>query len=148
MLFVQSVYGFIHETMEVTGPQTVLTMKLTTFVMDSDIESRVSSHRLFFMPKKWLRMSFKTWTNVKPRKGSRITYLNSLPVDTRQSLLSLSCLPPHASLHVIRFYFPVILVGPYLPRFPRIHGINQRNHFPGSLDGMQSLTWTSSFSWS
>ena len=59
-------------------------------------------------------MSFKTWTNGKPRKGSRITYLNSLPVDTRQSLLSLSCLSPRASLHVIRFYFPGILVGPYL----------------------------------
>ena len=65
--------------------------------------------------KAWLKMSFRNWTNGKPQKGSQNThpYLNFL--DTRQSYYFLCrVLSLKHSLHVNRFYFPGILVGPYL----------------------------------
>ena len=63
----------------------------------------------------WLKILFRTWINGKPQKGSQNThpYLNSL--DIRQSCCFLFHVLPHqSSLHVIRFYFPGILVGPYI----------------------------------
>ena len=107
--------------MEVTGPQMVLTMKLTTFAWNvydgrRKVEVRLTAF-VFCEPKKWLKIPFRNWTNGKPQKGSQNThpYLNSL--DTRQScyfLFRVLSLQAFLSPHVIRFYFPGILVGPYL----------------------------------
>ena len=115
---IRAVYGFSYETMEVTGPQMVLTMKLTTFawnVYDGRRKVEVSLSAFVLMNKKVVfKMPFRTWTNGKPQKESQNThpYLNSL--DTRQSYFIFRVLLPQTSLRVIRFYFPGILVGPYL----------------------------------
>ena len=102
--------------MEVTGPQMVLTMKLTTFawnVFDGrrKVEVRFGA---FVTNVTWLKIPFRTWTNGKPQKGSQNTHPYSNSLDTRQSYFLFRVLSPQATLHGIRFYFPGILVGPYL----------------------------------
>ena len=86
--------GTSYETMEVVGPQMVLTMKMTTFAWNVYDGRRKVDVRLsaFFMNKeRGLNFPFRTWTNGKPQKGSQNThpYLNSL--DTRQSYFCHSC---------------------------------------------------------
>jgi hypothetical protein len=52
---IRAVYGFSYETMEVTGPQMVLTMKLTTFawnVYDGRQKVEVRLSAFVFMNKK------------------------------------------------------------------------------------------------
>ena len=72
------------------------------------LRRRKLTHHLFFMPKMWLKMSFKTLDKWQATKGSQITYLNSL--NTRQSLLSLSCLPPQASQQADKQFQKAVLV--------------------------------------
>jgi len=76
---IRAIYGFSYETMEVTGPQMVLTMKLTTFAWNV-YDGRRKEEEL----DKW-------------QKAKRITQYPSL-----LEFLGYS------------FYFPGILVGPYL----------------------------------
>jgi hypothetical protein len=46
---IRAVYGFSYETMEITGPQMVLTMKLTTFAWNVyDGRRKVEVRSLFF----------------------------------------------------------------------------------------------------
>jgi lysophospholipid acyltransferase len=109
--------GLSYETMEVVGPQMVLTMKMTTFawnVFDGRRKVEVCLSAFVLWEKKWLKIPFRIWTNGKPQKGSQNThpYLNSL--DIRQSYFLFGVLSPQASIHIIRFYFPGMLVGPHL----------------------------------
>ena len=92
--------GRSYETMEIIGPQMVLTMKMITFgwnVYDGrrKVEVRLTAF-YFYELKKWLKVSFRNWTNGKLQKGSQNIhpYLNSL--DTRQSCFLFRVLSPQA----------------------------------------------------
>lgn len=76
---IRAVYGFSYETMEVTGPQMVLTMKLTTFA----------------------------WNVWDGRRKSE-------DLDKWQSAKKITTFPCLLEFLGYSFYFPGILVGPYL----------------------------------
>ena len=91
---IRAVYGLTCDSIEITGPHMVLTMKLTTFawnVYDGRRKLQVRLPPLFFWKRAWLYIFLRTWINGKPQRELQNTrpYLNSS--DMRQSYFSFPC---------------------------------------------------------
>ena len=112
---------------------------------------RGSSQRLCFLwtkKKTWFRIPIRTWTNGKLQKKRIITNTPILTysLDTRQFYFHFSC-------SVISFKHLSMLLGPTarkfivgaLPRFSRIHGVDQRDRASKRpSESRRSKTWMSS----
>ena len=101
--------------MEVTGPQMVLTMKLTTFawnVYDGRRKVEVRPRTFVFHERHSAQNS--TQDLDKWQAAKRITKYPSLLEFLGYSLVLLLLAIFSCLMYIVRFYYPGILVGPYL----------------------------------
>ena len=110
--------GRSYETMEIIGPQMVLTMKMITFgwnVYDGrrKVEVRLSAALLWTI-KPSLKYHLGLGRMASCKKDHKIPILTWISWILVRLNFPFRLLSPQSSLHVIRFYFPGILVGPYI----------------------------------
>lgn len=110
---IRALFDLSYETFEITGPQMVLVMKLTTFawnVFDGRRPVEVCIYNV--KASSTSNYGFRSWTSGRRKRELFNTQTCLRSSDTRETLLSLftnSWLTLQG-----RFYFPGILVGPYL----------------------------------
>jgi len=121
---IRAVYGFGYETIEVTGPQMILTMKLTTFawnVYDGRHKEEVRSYLIGLLGTFLILMQeLDKWQLSKRvlEYPSLLTFLGYSSVIVPRPDYQLSQCHP-------RFYFPGLLVGPYLDFAEYMEVINE-----------------------
>ncbi|OBZ76121.1 Lysophospholipid acyltransferase [Grifola frondosa] len=99
---IRAIYSLSYETAEITGPQMVLTMKLTTFAWN------------VWDGRRSIEVSIRNWINGSNNHASLsiLLYLHFLVMRKPAHLYVET--PSESTFVQCSFYFPGILVGPYL----------------------------------